>query len=91
MYNSNKLFDTGMWIMKKWNKSKSLAQLSMTDEVELKQQCLFQMSMWEGLAWFKNIILVGSNQDQYVPFDSARIQICKEALNDQTPNKYKGN
>jgi triacylglycerol esterase/lipase EstA (alpha/beta hydrolase family) len=25
MYNSNKIFDTGMWLLKKWNKSKSLA------------------------------------------------------------------
>lgn len=24
MYNSNKLFETGMWFMRKWNKSRSL-------------------------------------------------------------------
>jgi predicted alpha/beta-fold hydrolase len=29
MYNSNKLFETGMWFIRKWNKSKSLTQLSM--------------------------------------------------------------
>jgi len=32
MYNSNKLFDTGMWFIRKWNKSRSLSQLSMSDE-----------------------------------------------------------
>jgi len=80
MYNSNKLFDTGMWFLKKWNKSKSLAQLSMSDNDKFEECCLFKMSEWPGINWFENIVLVCSNQDQYVPFDSARIQICKEAL-----------
>lgn len=71
--NSNKLFDTGMWLLKKWNKSKSLAQLSMSDTDKPENSCLFKMSEWPGLAWFQNIVLVCSNQDQYVPFDSARI------------------
>jgi triacylglycerol esterase/lipase EstA (alpha/beta hydrolase family) len=31
MYNSNKLFDAGMWFLKKWRKSKCLTQLSMSD------------------------------------------------------------
>lgn len=31
MYNSNKLFDAGMWVLKNWRKSKCLMQLSMTD------------------------------------------------------------
>jgi len=26
---------------------------------------------------FKNLVLISSHQDKYVPFDSARIQICK--------------
>lgn len=62
MYNSNKLFDTGMWFLKKWNKSKSLAQLSMSDG-DSKSECLFKMSEMPGLGWFKNIVLVCSNQD----------------------------
>lgn len=85
MYNSNKLFDAGMWVLKKWRKSKCLTQLSMSDEDKVEDTCLFRLAQLPGLEWFKNIALVCSFQDQYVPFDSARIQICKQALNDQNP------
>jgi poly(3-hydroxyalkanoate) synthetase len=61
MYNSSKLFDTGMWFLKKWKKSKSLAQLSMTDCTNVEESCLFRLSSAPGLAWFSNIMLVCSN------------------------------
>jgi hypothetical protein len=35
-----------------------------------------------GLEFFKNILLVASSQDRYVPFHSARIEVCKAALKD---------
>lgn len=42
-----------------------------------------------GLHYFKNIVLVGSLQDRYVPYHSARIEMCKTALKDkQSGNKY---
>ena len=82
MYNSSKLFDTGMWFIKKWKKSTSLGQLSMSDDT------LVRLSQMPGLQWFQNIVLVCSNQDQYVPFDSARIQICREALKESKGNQY---
>jgi triacylglycerol esterase/lipase EstA (alpha/beta hydrolase family) len=92
MYNSNKLFETGMWFIRKWNKSKSLTQLSMQDGASVEQSCLYKMSSWVGMSWFENVVLVCSNQDQYVPFDSARIQICKEALTDSnTSDANRGN
>jgi len=31
MYNSSKLFDTGMWLIRKWNKSTGLNQMAMRD------------------------------------------------------------
>lgn len=82
MYNSNKLFDAGMWFLKKWRKSKCLQQLSMTDSKNMEETFIYQLSCAKGLAWFKNIALLSSHQDQYVPFDSARIQICKRANDD---------
>uniref|UniRef100_A0A8C0C2R9 Family with sequence similarity 135 member A n=1 Tax=Buteo japonicus TaxID=224669 RepID=A0A8C0C2R9_9AVES len=36
-----------------------------------------------GLHYFKNIVLVGSLQDRYVPYHSARIEMCKTALKDK--------
>jgi hypothetical protein len=40
--------------------------------------CLFVL----GFEYFKNILLIASPQDRYVPFHSARIEICKAALKD---------
>lgn len=37
----------------------------------------------EGLQFFKNVVLVGSLQDRYVPYHSARIEMCKTALKDK--------
>ena len=73
MYKSSKIFNAGMWILKKWRKSTCLSQLSMTDNKDLEKTALFELSKYEGLSWFKHIILVSSFQDQYAPFDSARI------------------
>ena len=60
MYNTNKLFDAGMWFLKKWRKSKSLQQLSMSDNKVVEETCLFRLSKINGLNWFKNICLFSS-------------------------------
>lgn len=73
MYNSSKIVDAGMWVLKKWKKSLSLKQLSMSEVNEYKDSFLFNLSQKEGLDWFKNIVLVSSYLDLYAPFDSARI------------------
>lgn len=54
----------------------------MTDDKNLEECCLYKLSCLPGLNWFKNVALVSSYQDQYAPFDSARIQICKRASDD---------
>jgi hypothetical protein len=73
MYKSSKIFNAGMWILKKWKKSVALSQLSMTDNKDLEKTVLFELSRVDGFAWFKHIIFVSSFQDQYAPFDSARV------------------
>ena len=80
MYNSNKLLDAGLWVLKNWKNSKCLTQLTMSDHTDPTQTCLYKLSQMSGLQYFQNLLLCGSQQDLYVPFDSARIQICKEAL-----------
>lgn len=40
-----------------------------------------------GLQYFKNVVLVASPQDRYVPFHSARIEMCKTALRDRHTGK----
>lgn len=72
-----------MWFLKSWKKSVVMGQLSMTDSKNIEQTALYQLSQNRGLEWFKHIILVSSYQDQYAPFDSARMQICSDAARDQ--------
>lgn len=43
----------------------------------------FFFFFFEGLQFFKNVLLVGSLQDRYVPYHSARIEMCKTALKDK--------
>lgn len=43
-----------------------------------------------GLGAFRYVLLVGSNQDMYVPCHSALIQPCKDAQKDSSPfGEYK--
>lgn len=42
------------------------------------------------MEWFKEVVLVSSYQDAYIPYDSARIQKCSSAVNDSRNNVEKG-
>lgn len=79
MYNSSKLIDAGIWILKRWKKSVCLQQLSMSDAENVDDTYLFKLAMKPGLNWFQHIGFLSSYQDQYVPFESARIQKCPQA------------
>jgi len=35
-----------------------------------------------GLEFFRNVLVVGSQQDRYVPYHSSRIELCKAAVRD---------
>ncbi|XP_026550952.1 protein FAM135A isoform X4 [Pseudonaja textilis] len=83
LYNSSALVNTGLWFMQKWKKSGSLLQLTCRDHSDPRQTFLYKLSRKAGLQYFKNVILVGSLQDRYVPYHSARIEMCKTALKDK--------
>ncbi|XP_074010266.1 protein FAM135A isoform X5 [Numenius arquata] len=83
LYNSSALVNTGLWFMQKWKKSGSLLQLTCRDHSDPRQTFLYKLSKKAGLQYFKNIVLVGSLQDRYVPYHSARIEMCKTALKDK--------
>ncbi|XP_051507723.1 protein FAM135A-like isoform X1 [Myxocyprinus asiaticus] len=83
LYNSSALVNTGLWFMQKWKKSGSLLQLTSRDHSDPRQTFLYKLSKKAGLQFFKNVVLVGSLQDRYVPYHSARIEMCKTALKDK--------
>jgi len=82
MYASSTIINAGMWILTKLSKSKCLEQLSITDAEDFRQSFLYKLSLKEGMGWFKNILLVGSYQDTYVPVESARIGLMHKAIED---------
>ncbi|CAN9499893.1 unnamed protein product [Ophioblennius macclurei] len=89
LYNSSALVNTGLWFMQKWKKSGSLLQLTCRDHSDPRQTFLYKLSKKSGLQFFRNVVLVGSLQDRYVPYHSARIEMCKTALKDkQTGSVY---
>ncbi|XP_008106542.2 protein FAM135B [Anolis carolinensis] len=83
LYNNSTLVSTGLWLMQKLKKSGSLLQLTFRDNTDLRKCFLYQLSQKTGLQYFKNVVLVASLQDRYVPFHSARIEMCKPALKDR--------
>jgi len=50
----------------------------MSDDSNMENTYLFELSKVSKLEWFKNIVLVSSYQDSYVSFESARIQFRKD-------------
>ena len=82
LYNSSGLINIGMWVMQKWKKSGSLLQLSLKDNSDMYKTFLYKLSAKPAFEYFKNVLLVASPQDRYVPFHSARIEMCKAALKD---------
>ncbi|XP_068094163.1 protein FAM135B isoform X2 [Hyperolius riggenbachi] len=83
LYSSSTLVSTGLWLMQKLKKSGSLLQLTFRDNPDLRKSFLYQLSQKPGLQYFKNVVLVASPQDRYVPFHSARIEMCKNATKDK--------
>uniref|UniRef100_A0A4W5Q1V6 Family with sequence similarity 135 member B n=1 Tax=Hucho hucho TaxID=62062 RepID=A0A4W5Q1V6_9TELE len=84
LYNNSTLVSTGLWLMQKLKKSGSLLQLTCRDHTDPRKTFLYLLSQKPGLQFFKNVVLVASPQDRYVPFHSARIEMCRTALKDRT-------
>ncbi|XP_076862192.1 protein FAM135B isoform X2 [Brachyhypopomus gauderio] len=84
LFNNSTLVSTGLWLMQKLKKSGSLLQLTFRDHHDPRQTFLYTLSRKPGLQYFKSVVLVASPQDRYVPFHSARIEMCRTALKDRT-------
>eukprot|EP00026_Physarum_polycephalum_P001066 Phypoly_transcript_01067.p1 GENE.Phypoly_transcript_01067~~Phypoly_transcript_01067.p1 ORF type:complete len:1167 (+),score=163.07 Phypoly_transcript_01067:204-3704(+) len=73
------LIPGAMWVWQKWSNSACLLQLRLMDHPDPTKTYLYKLSQKKGLEYFQNILLVSSEQDLYVPFHSARIELCREA------------
>lgn len=82
MYKSSALVDAGMWFLKKFKNNYCMKQLTMADSEVPEDTFLYRLSQVHGLEWFKHIGLISSFQDNYAPFESARIEIGNEHMTD---------
>eukprot|EP00947_MAST-08B_sp_MAST-8B-sp1_P004088 g4088.t1 len=83
LYSEKVHISTGLWLIKRWRKSMALEQLSLTDETDLRNSFMYKLSLVDKLHMFKHVLLVSAHQDKYSPFWSARIELCRQALDDK--------
>lgn len=76
LYSSNTLFNSGLWLLKKLKGAPCIHQLTLTDDPDLENTFFYKLCKQRTLEYFKNIILISSPQDGYVPYHSARIELC---------------
>ena len=77
------MLSTGIWFLKRWNKSVCLSQLSLSDAAEPADCFLFRLAKQPALTHFRHVYLVASQQDKYAPFHSARVEIHPGAIADR--------
>lgn len=82
MYSSNSLFNSGLWLLKKFKGTQCIHQLTFTDDPDLENTFIYNLSKEKTLANFRNVFLLSSPQDGYVPYHSARIELCPAASSD---------
>ncbi len=68
--------------MQKWKKSGSLHQLALKDATDIRRTFMYRLSQRSNLHLFRNVLLAGSTQDRYVPWHSARVEMCRAAARD---------
>jgi len=82
MYTRNSIFKTGLWLAAKMWNSVCLEQLSMNDSADQRGLFLLELSRQGGLSNFRHVVLLASHQDQYAPFESARLEMADGAKKD---------
>jgi hypothetical protein len=70
----------GLAILKRWNKSQALSQLSLGDDQDPRKTFMYYLSTQKGLQWFQHVLLISSPADKYTPYHSARIELVNQTL-----------
>jgi len=74
---NNFIISSAVWLWQKITKSPSLSQLSLSDS---NPPYLSSLAKTTGLEYFKHIVLVGSNQDGFVPFFSSTLDFVQAEI-----------
>ncbi|KAI6179649.1 DUF676 domain-containing protein [Aphelenchoides besseyi] len=78
----HKTTNWGISFLKWWKSSVSIEQLLLKDNINIHDSFLYKLSQNGAFAHFRHVLLVGSQNDLYVPSHSALLELCKEAAKD---------
>lgn len=84
LYFSNPLVEFGIWGVRNWRNARCLTELLLKDTGTAHAPFMYGLSRADALRPFRNVLLVSSPEDRYVPHHSARIKLCAQAVHDQT-------
>ncbi|XP_044479099.1 protein FAM135B-like isoform X2 [Mangifera indica] len=87
LYSSNSLFNSGLWLLKKLRGTQCIHQLTFSDDPDLQNTFFYNLCKHRTLEFFKNILLLSSPQDGYVPYHSARIEMAQASLWDNSKKR----
>jgi len=82
------MVSAGLWGLKKWRKSKFLEQMSMSDASDPKETFIYRLSKTKGFEFFKQVALVSCKQDQFAPYESARVVMSSDSLKQSDKEIY---
>lgn len=68
LYEPSRLIQAGLWFLNTWQKSQSLEQLCMRESNDPRNCFLYRLSESRTLSHFRNLVLISSTQDEYVPY-----------------------
>lgn len=82
LYSSNNIFNGGLWLLKRFKGAQVMHQLTFTDQPDIRECYLYKLSQMSTFEHFQHVVLLSSPQDRYVPYHSARIEMCPAAMRD---------
>lgn len=83
LYNPSAHIQAGLWFMNTWQKSDSIEELSMRDSEDLRNCFMYKLNRSGSMNSFKHMAFVGSIQDKYVPYESARLEQNETFISDK--------
>lgn len=81
---TNRLIESGVLFLRLFKKSTVLEQLTLRDAYNLEDCELYRLASLDQIAWFRRVLLVGSNQDRYAPISTS---ILSEGCEDISQRK----
>mmetsp|Transcript_21360 Transcript_21360/g.27657 ORF Transcript_21360/g.27657 Transcript_21360/m.27657 type:complete len:582 (-) Transcript_21360:1159-2904(-) len=89
MFVQSAVISGGMWALQHLHNSQFMNELQLIDHSDMTQSFIYKLSQAPGFELFRYVILVGSQQDSYVPMHTAQVTIPRPAeLSKKDGNVY---